>query len=121
MKRVLFGLIFCVGWVLSPFTWWNDVFVNIPLSYLLANFLFYLTHLKFKWLVIVSYWFTNVLGLVFMYFGGKSLTFSFKERLKATMILLGAVIIYTLVMMYLDREGKLSPLAEIFQVKPNAE
>lgn len=44
-----------VGFVLSPLSWWNDLFVNIPLAYLFAvpfgfiseKYFFYLSPLRF--------------------------------------------------------------------------
>lgn len=117
MKRVLFGLIFFVGWVLSPFTWWNDFFVNIPLSHLLANIIFYVTHLPFRWLVIFSYALTNLLGLLFMFYSGKSLIISSKSRVKVALLLIAAVLLYSAIMIYLDQQGRLYPLGEWFKTK----
>lgn len=48
LKRMSHAVIFFIGWILSPLTWWNAQFVNIPLSYLLANLLFYIFPLHFK-------------------------------------------------------------------------
>jgi hypothetical protein len=110
VKKFFKIFIFFAGWVLSPFTWWNDAFVNIPISYLLANIIFYLTHLSFKWLVMGSYWFTNILGIALMYSGGKQIIMLSKNRVKAALFLIVFVIVYSAVMLYLDRYGKLKPL-----------
>lgn len=117
LKKILNGFIFFIGWVLSPLTWWNDQFVNVPLSYLLAN-LFYpiknILPIQFKWLVILSYYFTNLLGIIFMYFGGRNLIVSFTDKVKALLIMLLFLAIYTVIMLYLDRQGKLVPLGNLF-------
>lgn len=115
MKRLFRVFIFFTGWILSPFTWWNDAFVNMPLSYLIANFIYYLMKLPFKWLVIGSYWFTNLLGIYFMYFGGKQLMVSSKNKSKTAILLILFIIVYSAIMLYLDKEGKLIPICEYFE------
>ncbi len=30
------GIVAVVGYLLSPLSWWNDLFVNVPLAYLFA-------------------------------------------------------------------------------------
>lgn len=114
LKKISNGIIFYIGWVLSPLTWWNDQFVNIPLSYLLANLLLSIFPLQFKWLVIISYYFTNLLGILFMYLGGRNLIISFRDKVKALLIMLFFLVIYTGIMLYLDRQGKLVPLGKLF-------
>lgn len=91
------------------------MFVNIPLSYLIANILFYITNLPFGYLVIGSYWFTNVLGLLFMYYGGKGLIISSKNKNKSIIIMVIFLITYSAIMIYLDKQGKLEPLGLFFK------
>ena len=107
-------VLFLVGWVLSPFTWWNDVFINIPLSYIIASVLFYITRLPFTRLIIASYWLTNIIGLFFMYLSGKSLSLSSRNRKKTVLTMLFFMTLYTLVMVYLNKIGKLAPLPVFF-------
>lgn len=114
-RKFYLGLIFFIGWLLSPLTWWNDALINLPLSYFLANLLFYLTHLPFKWLVLGSYWASNILGLGMMFFGGKHLISSFRERVKAAIILVLGVIAVTVVTFYLERAGRLLPLGDLWR------
>lgn len=114
MDKVFRGLMFFIGWVLSPFTWWNDAFINIPLSYIIANLLFYIIKIKFAWLVISSYWLTNALGLFFMYFGGKSFIASTRNKVKTVALMAIFLTIYSALMFYLDRHGKLAPLCIFF-------
>lgn len=114
MKNTFRALLFFIGWVLSPMTWWNDAFVNIPLSYLMANSLFYILHMPFGWLMIGSYWFTNFIGLFFIYFSGKGLVVSSKNKFKTVIILAVLVIVYSAIMLYLDSQGHLRPLRDYF-------
>jgi len=114
MKRIKYGLIFFIGWALSPFTWWNDAFINVPISYVLANILFYITRIRYAWLMISSYVFTNILGLYFMYLGGKAVVKSSKNSVKTVVYLLLVIFIYSAIMIYLERHGKLIPLCRYF-------
>lgn len=52
-----------------------------------------------------------------MYFGGKSLILSAKNKKMAVVWMITALMLYSLVMIYLDRHGKLKPLAEYFEKK----
>jgi hypothetical protein len=74
-RKVVGGLLAVLGFMLSPLSWWNDAFVNLPLA------------LAFAWLVslpaaawreavfnlalIVGYWLTNVLGFVLLHQGAR--------------------------------------------------
>ena len=115
MKNISRGFMFFIGWILSPFTWWNDAFINIPISYLAANFLFSIVPIPFMWLVVASYWITNLIGLVFMYLSGKSFILSSRDRKKTVMTTLIFMAIYTIAMVYLDKAGKLAPLCIFFE------
>lgn len=115
MNEVLKGFVFFIGWVLSPFTWWNDIFINVPLSYIIANILFGISHFQFGELMIASYWFTNVIGLFFMYFGGRSIISSSKKKVQATLAMVTALLIYSAIMIYLSKQGKLLPLQTYFE------
>ncbi|MBF0106039.1 MAG: hypothetical protein HQM16_12015 [Deltaproteobacteria bacterium] len=58
---------FLIGFILSPLTWWNDMVVNVPIAWVLASVL---PSSWFKPAFIVSYWFTNILGLMMMHISG---------------------------------------------------
>lgn len=59
--------------MLSPLSWWNDTFVNIPLALAFAWIvaLFYKPAFEVSW--IVGYWLTNVLGFVLMHKGAEKI------------------------------------------------
>jgi len=111
MKDIVKRLAFFIGWVLSPFTWWNDAFVNIPLSYLAANLIYYMTRLSFKWLFICAYWSSNIIGLWMIYSSGKGLVVSSKNRTKTVVLLVFSVAIYSVIVFYLDKKVKIAPLS----------
>ena len=55
-----------VGYMLSPLSWWNDAFVNLPLAYVFAWIVSRCYRPAFGVSMVVGYWLTNVLGLVLM-------------------------------------------------------
>jgi len=69
MRRGLFrGILFITGYILSPLTWWNDLFVNIPISYVIASIISKIIGEDyFPELMVSAYLFTNVLGFLLMH------------------------------------------------------
>jgi hypothetical protein len=71
-KRAIIGV---VGFILSPLSWWNDLFVNFPLAYgfawgvgkCLGLFIVIRTWL-FVHLFIAGYFLTNLLGFLMMHY-----------------------------------------------------
>ena len=102
--------VFFIGWILSPLTFWNDAFVNIPLSYLMANLLVRFIRADFLWLVLVSYWLTNVAGLFIMYAAGKDIVKGRAGVLKEIFSLLITIVIYSVIIVVLGRLGIIKPL-----------
>jgi len=62
LKATLFG----VGLTLSPFTLWNDSFVNFPLAFLLSEPIIFMFGTDRVLTYIISYAFTNILGIALM-------------------------------------------------------
>ena len=103
-KRTVFGgIIATFGFLLSPLSWWNDIFLNIPIAYIIG-FLFGLISEKlFLPMMILGYWMTNIAGLLLMHFGIKDIVskekvcFGKKEKIRYVII----SIIYTLLVVVL--------------------
>lgn len=97
MVRIYGSIIGTVGFILSPASWWNDLVVNIPLALAMARLASYLTGMEyFDVLFVVSYWVTNLVGVVLMAYGyGKA----FKPDLSRREILVSLISasIYTIV------------------------
>lgn len=108
-------MLFFIGWLLSPFTWWNDAFINIPISYILANIIFYITHLPFSLLLVGSYLFTNILGLVFMFFGAVPLVSVPNNKTKTVTAAVIAVVVYSALIICVYMKGKLLPIGAYFK------
>lgn len=56
-------LMLIVGYLLSPLSWWNDFFVNLPIAYLFGAVMSLFQRRLFAPGMVVGYWFTNLLGL----------------------------------------------------------
>ena len=70
-KKVYGGIIATIGFVLSPLSWWNDLFVNLPLSYLFAFPFGLISRKLFLPAMIFGYFLTNVIGLVLLHYGAE--------------------------------------------------
>ncbi|MBN1405650.1 MAG: hypothetical protein JW946_03950 [Candidatus Omnitrophica bacterium] len=114
MRKIFTIIIFFIGWILSPLTLWNDAFINIPLSYLITNLIRYIAPAHFGLLFIASYWFTNIIGLLFMYVSGRYFILSHKQRRKSVFMLLIMLLVVTAAIACLDKNNKLYPINEYF-------
>ena len=63
------GAIGFIGFMLSPLSWWNDLFVNVPLALAFAWLVSLIYRPAFEIAWVVGYWLTNVLGFVLMHKG----------------------------------------------------
>jgi hypothetical protein len=70
-KRIFGGVIAVAGYLLSPLSWWNDLFINIPLAYLFAFLVGLVIPGYFLASMVVGYWITNVAGFMIMHAGIK--------------------------------------------------
>jgi len=100
LKKIFFAAVSFIGWILSPFTWWNDAFVNLPIAYLSANIINRLFANSFLSVFLVSYWLTNILGIVLMYVGASGLSPKglLKNSFRAVLI---AIIVYSVISAFL--------------------
>ena len=62
-----------IGYLLSPLSWWNDPFVNIPIAYLFGSLLALISPRLFTSSVIAGYWITNVVGLILLHKGASGI------------------------------------------------
>ena len=119
-KRKVHGsLLGFVGFMLSPLSWWNDAFVNLPLALAFAWVVSLFYPPAFGTAVVIGYWLTNVLGFVLMQKGGWKLMsnepkpYSRRELFKDVLISL----LYTLLIVALLKLKILQPIPEYFHRK----
>ncbi len=69
LRKLRGGLLFGLGYLLSPLCWWNDLIFNLPVAYGFG----YLCHWLVKdWFIpgaIAGYWLSNIAGILLMQFG----------------------------------------------------
>jgi len=71
-RKVAGGFLTFVGYMLSPLSWWNDMFVNLPLALIFAWVVSLFWANAFEAAVVVGYWLTNVLGFILMHKGAQT-------------------------------------------------
>ena len=105
-----------IGFLLSPLSWWNDLFVNVPLALLVAWPISLVWPAAFAASFVAAYWLTNVIGLVLLQKGarqaatGQATPLNRRELAKDLLIALG----YTLLIVALVRWHVLQPLPDYF-------
>lgn len=105
-----------VGFLLSPLSWWNDLFINIPLALGMAWLVAWAWPAAFEASFIAGYWLTNVIGLVLLSRGAKELLtaqpspYSLRELAKDALIAL----LYTGLIVLLLKLRVLQPLQTYF-------
>lgn len=125
VKRKITGSVLAVmGFMLSPLSWWNDAFVNLPLALAFAWLVSALCppawrEAVFNGALVVGYWLTNVLGFVLMHKGARQVLAGdeakpVKAELKTDLLVSLA---YTVVILALIKFGVLKPIQAYF---PNA-
>lgn len=60
-----------IGFFLSPLSWWNDAFINIPLAVGFGWVVSLIYPRAFEGAVVIGYWLTNIVGLVLLPKGAK--------------------------------------------------
>ena len=61
-------------------------------------------------LVLIFYWLSNIFGILMMYFSGKSIMQDKSNRLHALVTLLITIVIYSIIIIILNRTGILKPI-----------
>ncbi|PYJ00423.1 MAG: hypothetical protein DME25_20825, partial [Verrucomicrobia bacterium] len=73
-RKITGGILAVVGFMLSPLSWWNDLFVNVPLALAFAWLVSLFYRPAFEVSLIAGYWLTNVLGFILMQKGAQTLS-----------------------------------------------
>jgi hypothetical protein len=71
LRRVCGRIIIFLGYMLSPLSWWNDLFLNLPLAIAFASVVSLIYPSAFLPAVVLGYALTNVLGFVLMHLGAR--------------------------------------------------
>ncbi|MEP0889007.1 MULTISPECIES: hypothetical protein [unclassified Leptolyngbya] len=98
LKRLRGGFWVGLGFMLSPLSWWNDLFFNLPIAYGFGYLVRFFAPEWFLPATVVGYWLSNVLGILMMQFGATDVLFENRERnLKKDVLMgVGTSTLYTL-------------------------
>lgn len=118
-RRIVNGTILgTVGYILSPLSWWNDPFVNIPLAYAAAWAVSLLYKPAFGTTFVASYWLTNIAGFFLMHKGICKMVredCSNRDYFRKDFVKdLGAALFYTLLIIVLIKINVLQPIGDYF-------
>ena len=105
-----------VGFMLSPLSWWNDLFVNVPLALAFAWIVSLFYKPAFNASVVIGYWLTNVLGFLLMHKGAQKVISPDKKRYSRRELArdIGISLLYTALIVLLIKIGVLKPIAGYF-------
>jgi hypothetical protein len=115
-RKATGSVVALIGYMLSPLSWWNDLFVNVPLALAFAWIVSLFYKPAFEISCVVGYWLTNVLGFVLMHKGAQQVfarpghKYSGRDLAKDV----GISLLYTLVILALVKFGVLKPVQSYF-------
>ncbi len=111
-RKTLGSIIAVTGYMLSPLSWWNDLFVNVPLALAFAWVISLFDRRAFMPSLVVGYWLTNVIGFILLHKGAQQLLskkpkpYTRRDLLKDISISL----LYTLLIVLLVQYGVIKPV-----------
>jgi hypothetical protein len=111
------GVLGFIGFMLSPLSWWNDLFVNVPLAVGVAWVVAWFYPPAFRPAAVVAYWLTNVLGLVLMHKGAQQVLGKDKpqpNRRRELLLDVAVSLGYTALILVLFRLKILQPVSHYF-------
>jgi hypothetical protein len=98
-KKLRGSALMGIGYMLSPLSWWNDFFFNLPIALVFGYGVGWLNSAWFLPGTIVGYWLSNVLGIVMMQFGAIDMFLAEDKRnvKRELLIGFGGATLYTLI------------------------
>lgn len=118
-QKISGGIMGTIGYLLSPLSWWNDLYLNIPLAYAVAWIASLAYKPAFLPAFVIAYWITNIAGLILMHKGiekvarkgGMERKYSRRDFFKD----LALSLIYTALIVALVKLHVLQPVGEYFK------
>ncbi|AKG24430.1 hypothetical protein IJ00_04205 [Calothrix sp. 336/3] len=68
-KKIRGAVLLVIGFLLSPMSWWNDLFFNLPIAYGFGYLCSLFSPSLLLPCAIAGYWLSNVLGILLMQAG----------------------------------------------------
>jgi hypothetical protein len=115
-RKVAGGILAVIGFMLSPLSWWNDLFVNVPLALAFAWLVSLVYRPAFEISLIIGYWLTNVLGFVLLHKGTQKMISAEQKKYSGRSLMkdLGISLAYTGLIVGLVKAGILKPIQTYF-------
>ncbi len=115
-RKITGGVLATVGYMLSPLSWWNDAFVNLPLALVFAWVVSAFYRPAFEVSLVVGYWLTNVIGFVLMQKGAQTMLADRGKKYSRRDLLrdVGISLVYTGLIVMLLKVGVLKPFKGYF-------
>jgi hypothetical protein len=104
LRKLRGGFFLVIGFLLSPMSWWNDLFFNLPVAYGFGYLCSFLSPNLLLPCSILGYWLSNIAGILLMQVGFVDVVQGEpKERNHKKELLMGLAssTIYTLVILLL--------------------
>jgi hypothetical protein len=103
--------------MLSPLSWWNDLFFKVPLALAFAWLVSWFYKPAFTASLVVGYWLTNLLGFILLHKGGQKLLSEKQGRYSWRNLSrdVGISLLYTALIVVLVKFGVLKPIQGYFQ------
>jgi hypothetical protein len=103
LKKLRGGVFVGIGYMLSPLSWWNDLFFNLPIALLFGYAVRLINPGWFLPGTLIGYWLSNVLGILMMQFGAMDMFLADEKRntKRDVLIGLGGSTLYTLIVVAL--------------------
>jgi hypothetical protein len=116
-RRVWGSVLGFVGFLLSPLSWWNDAFINLPLAIAFGWLISLVYKPAFEPATVVGYWLTNVAGFVLMHKGGVKLVGTEDKKYTKNDLLrdVGISLAYTALIVVLIKLKVLQPFTDYFK------
>ncbi len=120
IHRVSWGTLAILGYILSPLSWWNDLWVNMPIAYAAASLVQAVNTRFFLGTFIATYWASNILGLILMHVGIRGAATDKIPSLSrsGTLWWLAISLVYTAVIAVLVHLDILRPLGAYWPTQP---
>lgn len=115
-RKTVGGFTALVGYMLSPLSWWNDLFVNVPLAIAFAWVISLFSKRAFMPSLVVGYWLTNVVGFILLHKGAEQILSKHPKRYSRRDLARDVAIslLYTAVIVVLVQCGVLKPVQSYF-------
>jgi len=116
-RKVSGGTLAFIGYMLSPLSWWNDLFVNWPLALVFAWVVGWFCQPAFTASLVLGYWLTNLLGFVLMQKGGAKIISQEDQPYSRKCLCrdLAISLLYTLLIVVLVKMGIIGPIQDTVQ------